>query len=145
MMLSVRKEGRSFGPITDDFTGAKGRTNLLAFVLFYLIIISAAFIALIAVFWNSFNGTTFVPTIGILIAGLLCGQLLYRVKMNVFAVTGIGLALVVLSIYLGVAFPITLGFGVWNIPIWAFVAAVILYAAAVLPTPMFVQPTNYLA
>src|SRR5207245_11673150 len=65
--------------------------------------------------------------------------------MNVFAVTGIGLAVVVLSIYLGVAFPITLGFGVWNIPIWAFVAAVILYAAAVLPTPMFVQPTNYLA
>src|SRR5207247_2486526 len=67
MMLSVRKEGRSFGPITYEFTGAKGRTNLLAFVLFYLIIISAAFIALIAVFWNSFNGTTFVPTIGILI------------------------------------------------------------------------------
>src|SRR3989442_4079864 len=144
MMLSVRKEGRSFGPITYEFTGARGRTNLLAFVLFYLIIISATFIALIASFWNAFPGT-FVATVGILLAGLLCGQLLYRVKMNVFAVTGIGLAVVVLSIYLGVAFPITLGFGVWNIPIWAFVAAVILYAAAVLPTPMFVQPTNYLA
>src|SRR6266849_6201467 len=144
MMLSVRKEGRSFGPITYEFTGARGRTNLLAFVLFYLIIISATFIALIASFWNAFPGT-FVATVGILLAGLLCGQLLYRVKMNVFAVTGIGLALVVLSIYLGVAFPITLKFGVWNIPIWAFVAALILYAAAVLPTPMFVQPTNYLA
>ncbi len=101
MMLSVRKEGRSFGPITYEFTGAKGRTNLLAFVLFYLIIISATFIALIASFWNAFPGT-FVATVGILLAGLLCGQLLYRVKMNVFAVTGIGLGLVVLSIYLGV-------------------------------------------
>src|SRR3989449_3767861 len=131
MMLSVRKEGRSFGPITYEFTGARGRTNLLAFVLFYLIIISAAFIALIASFWNAFPGT-FVATVGILVAGLLCGQLLYRVKMNVFAVTGIGLALVIFSIYLGVAFPITLAFGVWNVPIWAFVAAVILYAAAVL-------------
>src|SRR3989454_373527 len=39
MMLSVRKEGRSFGPITYEFTGARGRTNLLAFVLFYLVII----------------------------------------------------------------------------------------------------------
>jgi len=144
MMLSVRKEGRSFGPITYEFTGAKGRTNLLAFVLFYLVIISATFIALIASFWNAFKGT-FVATVGILFAGLLCGQLLYRVKMNVFAVTGIGLALVVLSIYLGVVFPVTLPFGVWNIPIWAFVAAIILYAAAVLPTPTFVQPTNYLA
>ena len=144
MMLSVRKEGRSFGPITYEFTGAKGRTNLLAFVLFYLIIISATFIALIASFWNSFKGT-FVATVGILFAGLLCGQLLYRVKMNVFAVTGVGLALVVLSIYLGVLIPVTLPFGVWNIPIWAFIAAIILYGAAVLPTPTFVQPTNYLA
>jgi len=144
MMLSVRKEGRSFGPITYEFTGARGRTNLLAFVLFYLIIISAAFIALIASFWNQFSGT-FVATVGILLAGLLCGQLLYRMKMNVFAVTGIGLALVVLSIYLGVRFPITLPWGVWNLPIWGLICAVILYAAAVLPTPMFVQPTNYLA
>ncbi len=144
MMLSVRKEGRSFGPITYEFTGARGRVNLLAFVLFYLVIISATFIALIAAFWNSFPGT-FVATVGILLAGLLCGQLLYRIKMNVFAVTGIGLALVVLSIYLGVLLPVRLPWGVWNIPVWAAVCAVILYAAAVLPTPTFIQPTNYLA
>jgi len=144
MMLSVRKEGRSFGPITHEFTGARGRTNLLAFVLFYLIIISATFIALIASFWNAFPGT-FVATIGILLAGVLCGQLLYRFKVNVFAVTGIGLALVVISIYLGVAVPVSLPWGAWNLPVWAFICAVILYAAAVLPTPMFVQPTNYLA
>src|SRR3989454_169190 len=42
MMLSVRKEGRSFGPITYEVTGARGRTNLLAFVLFYLVILSRA-------------------------------------------------------------------------------------------------------
>src|SRR5712691_5675936 len=144
MMLSVRKEGRSFGPITYEFTGARGRTNLLAFVLFYLVIISATFIALIASFWIAFPGT-FVATIGIILAGALCGQLLYRMKMNVFAVTGIGLALVVVSIYLGVLFPVTLPWGVWNLPVWAAICAVILYAAAVLPTPTFVQPTNYLA
>src|SRR5467141_2907370 len=144
MMLSVRKEGRSFGPITYEFTGARGRTNLLAFVLFYLVIISATFIALIASFWIAFPGT-FVATIGIILAGVLCGQLLYRMKMNVFAVTGIGLALVVVSIYLGVLFPVSLPFGDWNLPIWAFICALILGAAAILPTPMFVQPTNYLA
>ena len=152
MMLSVRKEGRSFGPITYEFTGAKGRTNLLAFVLFYLIIISAAFIALIAVFWSKYPGT-FIATIGIIFAGVLCGQLLYRVKMNVFAVTGIGLALVVLSIWIGVytsaqwpsSFPTVLPLGDWTVPAWALLAVLILYAAAVLPTPLFVQPTNYLA
>jgi carbon starvation protein len=145
MMLSVRKEGRSFGPITYEFTGARGRTNLLAFVLFYLIIISATFIALIANFWNSFKGTTFVPTIGILIAGLLCGQLLYRVKMNVFAVTAIGLALVVVSLYLGTIIPVNLPWGNLNLAVWAGICVLILYIAAVLPTPTFIQPTNYLA
>src|SRR5437870_3101178 len=129
MMLSVRKEGRSFGPITYEFTGAKGRTNLLAFVLFYLIIISAAFIALIAVFWSKYPGT-FIATVGIIFAGVLCGQLLYRVKMNVFAVTGIGLALVVLSIWIGVytsaqwpsSFPTVLPLGDWTVPAWALLA-----------------------
>ena len=145
MMLSVRKEGHSFGPITYEFTGAGGRTNLLAFVLFYLIILSAAFIALIATFWNSFKGTTFVPTIGILFAGLLCGQLLYRFKMNVFVVTGIGLALIVLSLYLGTVLPVVLPWGAWNIAVWAGVCVLILYIAAILPTPTFIQPTNYLA
>jgi len=145
MMLSVRKEGRSFGPITYEFTGARGRTNLLAFVLFYLIIISATFIALIATFWNSFQGTTFVPTIGILFAGLLCGQLLYRWKVNVFAVTGIGLALVVVSLYLGPLIPVVLPWGQWNVAVWAAVCVLILYVAAILPTPTFIQPTNYLA
>ena len=145
LMLSVRKDGRSFGPITYEFTGAKGRRNLLAFVLFYLIIISATFIALIAAFWNSFSGYTFVPTIGVILAGVLCGQLLYRVKMNVFAVTAIGLLLVVFSIWLGLQIPVVLNFGNWNVVVWAAICAVILYFAAVLPTPTFIQPTNYLA
>jgi carbon starvation protein len=166
MMLSVRKEGRSFGPITYEFTGARGRTNLLAFVLFYLIIISATFIALIASFWNTYRGT-FVATIGILLAGLLCGRLLYKVKMNVFGVTGIGLALVVLSIFLGAwvstnvapgVFPADLCVGSqlpsppaaagaceWDLAAWAAICAVILFVAAILPTPTFIQPTNYLA
>src|ERR1700704_3351826 len=163
MMLSVRKEGRSFGPITYEFTGARGRTNLLAFVLFYLVIISAAFIALIATFWNTFHGT-FVATLGIFVAGILTGQLLYKRKMNVFAVTAIGLAIVAVSIYLGawVSTNVGLGFpsdicvgnqvagalpGVceWDIPVWAGICAVILFFAAVLPTPTFIQPTNYLS
>lgn len=144
LMLSVRKEGRSFGPITYEFTGASGRRNLLAFVMFYLIIISATFIALIAVFWNIFHGT-FVATVGIFVAGVLSGQLLYRWKMNVIAVTAIGIALVIVSIYIGVLVPVTLPFGAWNVAVWAAVAAVILYLAAILPTPMFIQPTNYLA
>src|SRR2546426_3488546 len=45
MMFSVRKEGRSFGPITHEFPGGRGRANPLAFVLFYPLILSATLIA----------------------------------------------------------------------------------------------------
>ncbi len=147
IMLSVRKEGRSFGPITYEFTGASGRRNLLAFVLFYLIIISAVFIFLVAVFWNTFPGT-FAATIGVFATGVLCGQLLYRWKVNVFAVTAIGLILVVVSIWLAATVPQfqpTLGFGAWNVAVWAIFALVILYLGSVLPLPSFIQPTNYIS
>src|SRR5438876_6713477 len=158
MMLSVRKEGRSFGPITYEFTGASGRTNLLAFVLFYLIIISATFIALIAAFWQAYPGT-FLATVGIFAAGVVCGQLLYRFKVNVFAVTALGLLMVVGSIYLGVLVPVSLSgqpatgprvalavnLGAWSPAAWAAICLVFLALAAILPTPTFVQPTNYLA
>ncbi len=153
LMLSVRKEGRSFGPITYEFTGASGRRNLLAFVLFYLVIISATFIALIAAFWQAYPGT-FVATLGIFVAGVVCGQLLYRAKVNVFAVTALGLVLVVVSIWLGTVVPVSLSganvlysinLGVWSPAAWALICLVFLALAALLPTPAFVQPTNYLA
>ena len=153
LMLSVRKEGRSFGPITYEFTGASGRRNLLAFVLFYLVIISATFIALIAAFWQAYPGT-FVATLGIFVAGVVCGQLLYRAKVNVFAVTVFGLILVVVSIWLGSVLPVSLSganvlfsinLGVWSPAAWAAICLVFLALAALLPTPTFVQPTNYLA
>src|SRR3989442_329463 len=56
------------------------------------------------------------------------------------------------NIYVSVLFPFpsfasnpSWPFGVWNMPFWAFVCTIILYAAAMLPTPTFVQPTNSLA
>lgn len=163
IMLSVRKEGRSFGPITYEFTGAGGRRNLLAFVLFYLVIISAIFIFLVAVFWNTFP-QTFVGTLGLFLTGAFVGQLLYRWKVNVFVVTGIGLALFLVSIYVGILLPVSFkignvggvltfcapasacpGAGEWNVAVWALAALVILYLGAVLPLPKFIQPTNYIA
>src|SRR5438445_10057025 len=73
--------------------------------------------------------------------------------MKVSAVTGIGLVVVWPSIWIGVytsaqwpsSFPTVLPLGDWTVPAWALLAVLILYAAAVLPTPLFVQPTNYLA
>src|SRR2546428_97965 len=62
VMLLVRKEGRSFGPITYQFTGAPGPANLLAFLAFYpayAAILLILFGALMTPFWGaSFLGLT---------------------------------------------------------------------------------------
>src|SRR3989442_8461110 len=44
-MFFVRKKGRLFGPITYQFTRARGRTNPPAFVLFFLILLSPTVIS----------------------------------------------------------------------------------------------------
>src|SRR5690606_39367462 len=64
IMVSVRNQGRSFGPISYEFTGNAGRNTLLGFILFYLLIITATFIYLVSLFFNIFPGA-FVATLGI--------------------------------------------------------------------------------
>lgn len=145
IMVSVRNEGRSFGPISYEFTGPQGRTTLLGFVLFYLIIISAVFIFLVAVFWNVFPGT-FVATIGIFASGIIAGRLLYKLRMDVIKVTIIAIVLVFISILLGHYLRTPKDFlGPWTTAFWAFIACIILYMGSILPMPTFIQPINFVA
>ncbi len=145
IMVSVRNEGRSFGPISYEFTGPQGRTTLLGFVLFYLIIISAVFIFLVAVFWNVFPGT-FVATIGIFASGIIAGRLLYKLRMDVIKVTIIAIVLVFISILLGHYLRTPKDFlGPWTTAFWALIACIILYMGSILPMPTFIQPINFVA
>ncbi len=146
VMVSVRNQGKSFGPISYEFTGAGGRNTLLWFVLLYLLIISATFIYFIAIFWNIFPGV-FWATLGVFVAGVVAGRLIYRVRMNILAVSGIALAIVFASLYLATLFPQPAKdfLGVWSLPFWAVVCLVFLYLGAILPLPTFIQPVNFVA
>jgi carbon starvation protein len=148
IMVSVRNEGRSFGPITYEFMGSAGRTTLLWFVILYLLIISATFIFFIATFFNIFPGV-FWATIGVLVTGVIVGRLLYRLRWNVGLVTLLALIGVGASVVLTTNIPalqVSKGFlGDNTILFWAIVTAVILYLGSVLPLPTFIQPINYVA
>ena len=146
VMVSVRNQGRSFGPISYDFIGAGGRNTLLWFVMLYLLIISATFIYFIATFWNIFPGV-FWATVGVFATGVLVGRLLYKARMNIGLVTLISLVLVLVSVLLAIYAPVPAKdfLGVWTIPFWAAVCLVFLYLAAILPLPTFIQPINFVA
>jgi carbon starvation protein len=162
IMLSIRNQGRSFGPITYEFTGNSGRNTLLGFILFYLMIISATFIYFIALFWHIFPAT-FAATIGILLVGVLTGQMMYKLKSNVLVTTVVALLLTGAVIWIAAAVPIlqtpagawppnpaknVLAGGIagnYSLLIWGVIACVVLYLASVLPLPMFIQPVNYVS
>jgi carbon starvation protein len=162
IMLSIRNQGRSFGPITYEFTGNTGRNTLLGFILFYLIIISATFIYFIALFWHIFPAT-FAATVGILLIGVLAGQMLYKMRLNVMITTLTSLVLLGLVIWAAASFKFlqtppgawppnpaknVLAGGIagnYSIAIWAAIACVVLYLASVMPLPTFIQPVNYVS
>lgn len=145
IMVSVRNNGRSFGPIAYEFTGASGRSTLLGFILFYLQMISATFVFFIAQFWNSLPGT-FAATVGVIITAVIVGQLMYKVRLNVGLTTLIGLVLVALSVVAGVYLRTpTDPFGAWSIPFWAALVGVFLFIASVVPLPSLIQPMNFIS
>jgi len=162
IMLSIRNGGRSFGPITYEFTGNSGRNTLLGFILFYLMIISATFIYFIALFWHIFPAT-FAATIGIILVGVGAGQLLYKLRANVVTTTLLSIVAIAVVIWAAAAIPaLQTAQGVWppnpaknivaggiagnySIVVWGLIACVVLYLASVLPLPTFIQPINYVS
>jgi len=149
IMVSVRNQGRSFGPISYEFTGNAGRNTLLGFILFYLLIISATFIYLVSLFFNIFPGA-FVATLGIALVGVLAGQMIYRMRTNIVTVTIVGLVGMFVAFWLGTVdalrWQVTIGpNGEWNLLFWGVVTCAFLYLASVLPLPSFIQPINFIS
>ncbi len=146
IMVSVRNEGRSFGPIAYAFTGSEGRNTLLGFILFYILIITGVFVFFIATFFNIFQGT-FWATLGVFATGVLVGHLLYKHRLPIVPTTIIGLVLTGISIGLGywIQRPGADFLGAWTIPFWAVITCVILYLGSTLPMPRFIQPINFVA
>ncbi len=151
MLLSVRNEGRSFGPITYELLGDRPRKLLLSYLLYYFFLISAAFIYVLAATINSSPGA-FTAAIGTIIVGLLVGQLIYKLKMNIIYVTILAIILTIVSIAIGVytqwppknAFDPITGPGT-SLFMWMLVVAVILFIAAIVPLPTFITPVNYIS
>jgi carbon starvation protein len=158
MMMSVRNDGRSMGPITYNLMGERVRKILLVYIMIYLIIITAVFAWVIVDIMNRIVGT-FIPIIFILFMGALFGQLVFRMKIDILIATIIAIAVVFLGIVLVGVFPqiqvppvnfldpglgkTTTWPGSWTVLFWLFILAIIYYLAAITPMPRFLLPTIF--
>ena len=138
LMSSVRYDGKSVQFVASDLIGKRTGTAFYWIVFFLLILVVAAFAAII--------GGMFVRTPEIasayawkIFAAFILGALIYRVKMNFTVATIIGIIMLALAIFLGTKTPIKASYGVW---MWVFFFYIIV--AAAIPVNVLLQPRDYL-
>ncbi len=158
MMMSVRNEGRSMGPIAYNLMGDRVRKILLVYIMIYLIIITAVFAWVIVDTLNRIVGT-FIPVIFILFMGAIFGHLVFRLKVDILIATIIAIIVVFAGIILVATFPqiqvppvnfldpklgtTTTWPGSLTVLFWLFLLAIIYYIAASTPMPRFLLPTIF--
>ncbi len=100
IMVSVRNEGNSLSAIAHRLISPRTRTILFLFIFFYLLLIAGAFVGILAPILDARPDVPF----GILVLalmGLLAGQMLYKMKMDLVLVTLVVVVVTILAMALG--------------------------------------------
>ena len=138
LYTSIRHKSKSIAEVLKDNVGVSAKKLFAAFAWLTLILILAVFAFVIA---KTFNAIPSVATASILFIGLaiIFGYFVLRRGAPLLVSSIIGVALLILCVWLGVLFPISLPLAVW-IPILLAYALI----AASLPVWIILQPRDYL-
>jgi len=147
-MISMRSDGATFGALSHNLISPRARKILLTFVYFYLLLIAAAFGAIVA---GALSKVSFVPFPMLVVVGvaLLVGQMIYRAKVDILITTALAIVLIFGAIAVAKWVPINLDFiaskGTWLDESGWFLIAILVfgYFSSILPVWRFIQPFNY--
>jgi len=147
VMITVRSEGESFGPVCYRLVGARARKGLMGFIIFYLILVMSVFAYICGAFFRAFP-QSIIPTILVIIGGVVSGVLMYRMKVNIVIATIVGMVFMVVGIWAGLWLYLA-GALAWisTTPIewWIILALVLVFFGATLAITDWAQPVNYIA
>jgi carbon starvation protein len=145
-MVSMRSDGLSLGGLSYKLVSPRARLMLMSFIYFYLLLIAGAFGAIIAGAFTKLPSGP-VAILILTLAGVLAGQMIYRVRANILLTTVICVALALFGIWLGEAFPTTsfMGALAGNKLTWALLTLLFCFISAVLPIWRFALPVNYVS
>ena len=100
IMVAVRNDGNSLSAIAHRLIAPRTRTILFVFIFFYLLLLAGAFVGILAGILEPRADVPF-GIFMLAISALLAGQMLYRWKFDLIAVTFIALAITVGSMAIG--------------------------------------------
>ncbi len=146
-MIAMRNEGASLGGLSYRLISPRARLILLSFMYFYLLLIAGAFGNVVV---STATGLKSAPMawLFLTLAGLLAGQMIYKWKKDIVLTTVVTVLIAMSGIYLGTLAPSDSILGTAlanNRVLWAIVALVFCYFAAVLPIWRLALPMNYVA
>ncbi len=144
MMVSVRSEGASFGPVTYELISPRARTILLWYILWYIVLVLSSFTNVVGGLLNTVPQSP-LPVLITTVIGVLAGYLTYKLKVNIVITTVIAVILMYIGVYLGLLIPVKIDLGIWTIDFWMWMVLLFCFFGAVLPIWVFIQPINYLS
>lgn len=138
LMASVRHDGKSIQWVAGKLMKKRTGTIFEWFVLFVLILVVAAFGAVVGA---QFVGNAAVPSAFVFtcLAAIILGRLLYQTKLPFWVSTLIGIILLAGAMWLGYKVPITLTYKTWLL-----ILGVYIVIAASVPVTWLLQPRDYL-
>lgn len=138
LFASVRSDGKSLGEVIGDNMGKKGKQLFAIFAWLTLILVVAAFVNVVA---NTFVASPAAATSSVLFILLAIGFgfFVYRRGVSLTIGSVIGVALLFISIYLGLQFPLVLSKSTWMFLLLGYIAI-----ASVTPVWILLQPRDYL-
>lgn len=138
IIASVRHQSKSIGFIIQQYIGVSGKKLFLIFAWATLILVIAVFTIIVA------DTFTHIPSAGtssmlFMVLAVLFGIAIYRLKVQLWIATTIGVILLFLSIPAGNLFPIQLNTFEWQLLLLAYI-----FVASVTPVWILLQPRDYL-
>ncbi|NJE07374.1 carbon starvation protein A [Thermococcus sp. M39] len=152
LMASVRYDGKSIQWIAGKIMSKRTGIAFEVYIWFTLLLVVAAFVAVVSKLLTT-TPQAATATLLFLIVAVILGWLMYKVKLNFYVSTVIGLILLVIAIWLGLNHPLILvpgqtdtasaaylkAYHYWNIILWVYIIA-----ASSLPVWVLLQPRDYL-
>ncbi len=138
LFASVRHDGKSLGEVIGVNIGTKGKKLFAIFAWLTLLLVIAAFTNIVA---NTFAAVPAAATASLLfiILAVGFGYFVYSKGVSLTIGSVIGVALLILCIYLGQLFPILLGKNTWMVILLGYI-----FVASVTPVWILLQPRDYL-
>lgn len=152
MFASVRNKGRSIGYIIEVYIGKVGKKLFLLFCWLFCILVVAAFADIVAGTFQGWtvtdgvksdnitaNGAVATTSMMFIVFAVMLGMLLRFSKLPTWVNTVIAIVMLVLSIIIGLNFPMFMSLETWHILVFVYILI-----ASVAPVWALLQPRDYL-